>query len=304
MKEISEFLSYVLVQVKDYKLTVGSILMLFFVILITVVIKRGFKAVLHQTLVRKNHIDAGRENTISSLFNYLLYVIAFVVGIETVGFDISILLGASAALLVGVGLGLQDTFKDFFSGFVLLLEGVFKVGDVIEFNGMVCKVVRIDLRTSQVETRDGTVIIVPNGKLVNDNIINWSLNNADTRFEITVGVAYGSDTQKVKRLLYDIVGRHADVTRKDLLFVKFADFADSALVFQVYFWTRRQWVIEQIKSELRFQIDDAFRENNITIPFPQRDVHMFYPPQASTTDSINNSVNENGNSTGTESNRI
>tara|TARA_R110001592_G_scaffold325782_4_gene606347 strand:+ start:271315 stop:272199 length:885 start_codon:yes stop_codon:yes gene_type:complete len=277
MKELSDFLSLTLFSFKDYKLTVSSVLTLLLVILVTIAIKRSFKMLLHKTLVRKNVIDTGREKSISSLFNYVLYVIAFVVGIETIGVDITILIGASAALMVGVGLGLQDTFKDIFSGIVLLLEGVFKVDDVIEFNGIVCKVLRIDLRTSQVETRDGTVIIVPNGKLVNDNIINWSLNQADTRFKIVVGVAYGSDTAKVQRILYDIFGRHKDITRKDLLSVRFADFADSALTFEIYFWTRRQWVIEQIKSELRFEIDEAFRTHKISIPFPQRDVHVFYP---------------------------
>lgn len=277
MKEFSDFLAITIFSFKDYNLTVASVLTLVLVILITIAIKRLFKFVLHRTLVRKNLIDTGREKSISSLFNYVLYVVAFVVGIETIGVDITILIGASAALMVGVGLGLQDTFKDIFSGIVLLMEGVFKVDDVIEFNGIVCKVLRIDLRTSQVETRDGTIIIVPNGKLVNDNIINWSLNKADTRFKIVVGVAYGSDTAKVSRILYDIFGRHKDLTRKDLLSVRFADFADSALTFEVFFWTRKQWVIEQIKSELRFEIDEAFRKQNITIPFPQRDVHVFYP---------------------------
>jgi small-conductance mechanosensitive channel len=282
MKELSEFLSLTIFSFKNYKLTVSSVLTLLLVILVTIAIKRAFKMLLHRTLVRRNVIDTGRETSISSLFNYVLYVIAFVVGIETIGVDITILIGASAALMVGVGLGLQDTFKDIFSGIVLLLEGVFKVDDVIEFNGIVCKVLRIDLRTSQVETRDGTVIIVPNGKLVNDNIINWSLNHADTRFKIVVGVAYGSDTAKVQRILYDIFGRHKDITRKDLLSVRFADFADSALTFEIYFWTRRQWVIEQIKSELRFEIDEAFRTHKISIPFPQRDVHVFYPENEKT----------------------
>lgn len=276
MKEFSDFLATTIFSFKDYQLTVASVLTVVLVILITIAIKRLFKFVLHRTLVRKNVIDTGREKSISSLFNYVLYVVAFVVAIESIGVDITILLGASAALMVGVGLGLQDTFKDIFSGIVLLMEGVFKVDDVIEFNGIVCKVLRIDLRTSQVETRDGTIIIVPNGRLVNDNIINWSLNQADTRFKITVGVAYGSDTALVSRILYDIFGRHQDLTRKDLLSVRFADFADSALTFEVFFWTRKQWVIEQIKSELRFEIDEAFRKNNITIPFPQRDVHVFY----------------------------
>lgn len=282
MKELNDFLSLILISFNDYKLSVGSVLTLVLVILITIAVKKLFRIVLHRTLVRKNVIDGGREKSISSLFNYVLYVIAFVVGIEAVGVDITIIIGASAALMVGIGLGLQDTFKDIFSGIVLLVEGLFKVDDVIEFNGIICKVLRIDVRTSQVETRDGTVIIVPNGRLVNDNIINWSLNKADTRFKITVGVAYGSDTALVQRLLYDIVGRHKEITRKDLLSVRFADFADSSLTFQVYFWTRQQWVIEQIKSELRFEIDEAFRKNNIVIPFPQRDLHVFHKNKVET----------------------
>lgn len=246
------------------------------VLLILVVwgVKKGFQYLVHRAFVKRGKLDTGREYTIVTIFNYVLYTISILIGLELVGVDITVLIGASAALMVGIGLGLQDTFKDIFSGFVLLLEGVFKVGDVIEFEGTVCKVLRIDLRTSMVETRDGTVIIVPNGNLVNGNIINWSLNHADTRFYISVGVAYGSDTQLVTEILEKITKAHPDVTKKDRLFVKFADFGDSALMFEVYFWTRKQWDIERIKSKLRYEIDEAFRVNKISIPFPQRDLHI------------------------------
>ncbi len=274
MNKLESFLSQSIISVKHFNLTVSSLVAMVLLILVVWGVKKGFQYLVHRAFVKRGKLDTGREYTIVTIFNYVLYTISILIGLELVGVDITVLIGASAALMVGIGLGLQDTFKDIFSGFVLLLEGVFKVGDVIEFEGTVCKVLRIDLRTSMVETRDGTVIIVPNGNLVNGNIINWSLNHADTRFYISVGVAYGSDTQLVTEILEKITKAHPDVTKKDRLFVKFADFGDSALMFEVYFWTRKQWDIERIKSKLRYEIDEAFRVNKISIPFPQRDLHI------------------------------
>lgn len=274
MNKLESFLSQSIISVKHFNLTVSSLVAMVLLILVVWGVKKGFQFLVHRAFVKRGKLDTGREYTIVTIFNYVLYTISILIGLELVGVDITVLIGASAALMVGIGLGLQDTFKDIFSGFVLLLEGVFKVGDVIEFEGTVCKVLRIDLRTSMVETRDGTVIIVPNGNLVNGNIINWSLNHADTRFYISVGVAYGSDTQLVTEILEKITKAHPDVTKKDRLFVKFADFGDSALMFEVYFWTRKQWDIERIKSKLRYEIDEAFRVNKISIPFPQRDLHI------------------------------
>ena len=271
MEELTELLNTTLFQYQKLHLTVGSIVNLAIILVVLKILLRLFRAILKRAM---RGSDKAQEHTIFQVFKYFAYTIAIVLSIEALGFDVTIILGASAALLVGVGLGLQEVFRDVFSGIVLLFEGTFKVGDVIEIDGMVCQVRRIDLRTSQVETRDGVMVIVPNSRLVQENMVNWSLNKRDTRFQVTVGVAYGSDTQLVRKLLEETAKNHPSVTLKDQVFVKFHDFGDSALIFQLFFWTDKQWIIESIKSELRFRIDQTFRDHGVKIPFPQRDLHV------------------------------
>lgn len=232
------------------------------------------RVLLFKAIGKGNKSGKARALRLFQLVRYLVYILAVAVCIETLGFDLTLILGASAALLVGIGLGLQEVFRDVFSGIVLLLEGIFQVGDVIEIEGMVGRVMQIDLRTSKVETRDGTFVIMPNSKLVTEKLINWSINRQETRFHITVGVAYGSNTELVTRILNEVAHSHPKISKTEPIWVKFEDFGESSLVFKLFFWTRSQWEIEQIKSELRYAIDAAFREEKITIPFPQRDLHL------------------------------
>ena len=235
---------------------------------------RGFKLFIHRQFSKKNIIDRGKEYTITKLTQYVAYVIGIYIALELIGVDLGIVLGASAALLVGVGLGLQNVFNDIVSGFILLFEGTFKVGDVIEFDNTVARVNRIDIRTSKITTRSGTSIIVPNSQLVNDHIINWSHNNEETRFSVKVGVAYGSDTALVRELLIKCAKSHPDIIKHREILVRFDDFGDSSLNFEVFFWAKNTWLVENLRSDLRYKIDQAFRDNKVTIPFPQRDLHI------------------------------
>jgi small-conductance mechanosensitive channel len=173
-----------------------------------------------------------------------------------------------------VGLGLQETFKDLFSGVILLFERRAEVGDVVEVDGLIGTVKRIGVRTSLVETRDNIVVIVPNSRLIVQHFVNWSHNDNKARFYIQVGVAYGSDTELVRQLLLDIARSNAEVIRHPAPFVRFVDFGNSSLDFQLHFWSHEFIRIEDVKSDMRFKIDQAFRENGVTIPFPQRDVWM------------------------------
>lgn len=271
---MEEILDYTLIEYHQVKITIWSLISIILIYLGLKFILRFLSMFIHRSFTKSGRIDKAKEYTILQICRYILYTIAIVMVIQSFGFDISKILVASAALLVGVGLGLQEVFRDIFSGIVLLFEGTFKVGDVIEINGIVAQVKKIDLRTSKVETRDGTVIIVPNSKLVNENIINWSLNQKDTRFAITVGVAYGSDTEKVRYTMAKCVRSHPSVSKSEAVMIFFEDFGDSALVFSAYFWTAHQWNIPRIKSDIRFSIDKAFRDEGIQIPFPQRDLHI------------------------------
>ena len=131
------------------------------------------------------------------------------------------------------------------------------------------------MRTSKIQTRDDFIIIVPNHKLISDNIINWSHLRTKTRFNIKVGVAYGSDTNLVKTILLKCAENRPEIASTPEAFVRFTDFGDSSLDFQLFFWTSETFSVEHIKSNLRFIIDQEFKTHGIRIPFPQRDVHFF-----------------------------
>ena len=209
------------------------------------------------------------------LVSYFVYTLAVLIALETVGIDVTILLAGSAALLVGIGLGVQQIFNDFTSGIILLFGGTVRVGDIVEFDQTVGRVIEIDFRTSKIKTRDGITLIVPNSHLVSDNVINWTEGDDLTRFAVEVGVAYGSDTSLVERLLREVAEAHQSVSKERPVRVQFANFGDSALEFRLLFWAENTWEIEFVRSQLRFQIDQKFRENNVRIPFPQRDVHFY-----------------------------
>ncbi len=193
---------------------------------------------------------------------------------QTLGIRVSLLLAGSAALLVGVGLGLQQTFNDLVSGLILLFEGNVRVGDIIEINTLIGRVIAIGVRTSKVETRENVTIIVPNSKFIVDNVINWSHNKKLTRFTITVQASYNSDPGIVRQSLMKSVKQHRDVVDKPAPIVRLQDFGEIGLHFDLLFWTHNIWRIESLKSEIRFSILKDFKENNITIPFPQRDLHI------------------------------
>jgi len=258
-----------------FKFSVGNIFIIVFIFFVAGFIARVMRLALRKNLSKRDWIDKGKEFIILKLLTYLIYMIAFIVAIESIGADLSSLLLASAALLVGVGLGMQHIFDDIISGFILLFEGTFKVGDIIELdNGIVARVARIDVRTSKVISRDGNFLIIPNSLLTKNIINNWSHGNQLTRFKIEMGVAYGSDTTKVRDILYECAVRHPQVSKQETIIVRFTDFADSALRFEVIFWANQTWMIETVKSDLRFEIDRRFREEGVKIPFPQRDLHV------------------------------
>ncbi len=221
---------------------------------------------------KQKEINVGSQFAINRLLTYFVLVIAVVATLQYVGINLTVLLGGTAALLVGVGLGLQQTFNDLICGIILLFERTVEVGDVVDLQGLIGRVKRIGLRTSLVETRDNFSVIVPNSKLVGDNVINWSHTDAKARFKVSVGVAYGSDTQLVKQILHEVAAQHTKVARRPEPIVRFANFGESALDFELIFWSRELMPIENIKSDLRFAIDQRFREAKVAIPFPQRDV--------------------------------
>ena len=258
-----------------YHLTIADLIYIVAAYMVVRAILYAFRVAITRVGIARS-IETGKIYTIRKLVAYALYTFWAILSLEHIGIDITLFLAGSAALLVGVGLGLQNVFTDFVSGFVLLFDGTIRVGDVIEVDGLVARVQRIDIRTSKVITRTGIVMVLPNSKITSNAVTNWSLEDTATRFNVTVGVKYGSDVRLVERLLLQAASESDKVDHQRKAFVVFTDFGDSALMFDLRFWSASLWEMDIVKSDLRFRIDALFREHNITIPFPQRDVN-FYP---------------------------
>lgn len=227
---------------------------------------------------KQKNIDLGAQYAVNQLVSYVGYFIAILMSMKALGINATLVWGGAAALLVGIGLGLQQTFNDFFSGIVLLFERTVKVGDIVEMDTFVGTIKKIGLRASIVEARDSVSVIVPNSKLVNQNVINWTHISHKVRFSISLGVAYGSDTVLVKKLLLEAANNNEGILNYPSPFVRFNNFGDSSLSFELFFFTKQLIAEEDTKSDLRFEIDALFRENNVKIPFPQTDVYVHNAP--------------------------
>ncbi|MFQ3173316.1 MAG: small-conductance mechanosensitive channel [Flavobacterium sp.] len=267
---MKKIIDYTLFQDGDFNIKVINLLKVFvFLIVVTLLLK-----IIRKAIFRVDKIDVAKKYSIYSLVKYLVIVISIISGLQMFGFNLSVLVAGSAALLVGIGLGLQNLFSDFVSGIILLVDSSVKVNDVIELNGLVCTVQDINLRTTTVLTRDDKYIILPNSDLTRNQLINWTHSDLASRFEVTVGVDYSSDIHEVIKLLKQAVDSQKGILKEPNPFIRFTDFGDSSLNFSVIFWSEELFRIENTKSDLRITIYELFKENNVTIPFPQRVVHI------------------------------
>lgn len=273
MEELNQLLNFELYVYQHHSLTVFEVVtatLLFFTTkLILWLIK---KALDRET--RIHNIDTGNSFAIFQIIKYFIWIIVVIFMLEIVGVKISVLLAGSAALLVGIGLGLQQTFNDILSGVLLLFEKSVKVGDILDIDGEIVIIEEIGLRTSQAKTRMNIVILIPNSIITTNKVINWSNQSRRTQFVINVGVAYGSDVNLVMKLLQDAATSHNEVLEDSTVQVRLSNFGSSSLDFSLLFSSVNIFEIERIKSDIRIVIEKKFQANDISIPFPQLDVHM------------------------------
>jgi len=267
---MNEILDYSIIEIGNFDLKVLSLVKLLAYLIAIFIFLQFAKKIIY----RPKRMDISRKFAIYSLFKYVTFVFAIIFGLQILGFNLSVLLAGSAALLVGVGLGLQNLFSDFVSGIIILVESSVKVGDVIEVNGLVCKVQIINLRTTTVLTREDKYIILPNSDLTRNQLINWTHSNILSRFEIAVNVDYSSDVSLVMRLLKQAASEHKAVLKDPKPSVRFDDYGESSLRFLLFIWSEEVFRVENVKSEIRVRIFELFKENKVTIPFPQRVVHI------------------------------
>jgi small-conductance mechanosensitive channel len=273
VSSVSDFLNYRLIHVQDYSLYVWQLLLIIAIFIFTKLLLLGLKVVLNRAWKRR-HVDRGTRFAIFQIIRYVAWFIALIAMLQLSGVHLTVLLAGGAALLVAIGLGLQTLFIDLVSGFVILVEGTIKVDDVIEVDGDVVRVKRIGLRTSKVQNRDDIILILPNSKIANNKVINWSHNQFQARFRVNVSVAYGSDIDLVMKVLAESAAEHPNCNHQLPPKARLVNFGDSGLVFELLFYSENLFRIEQTKADIRAIITKKFRAHQITIPLPQRDLHL------------------------------
>jgi len=223
---------------------------------------------------RFSTLDEGKRFIVHRMVSSVVWTLATLFVLSVLGLNLTAIWAGSAALLVGVGIGLQGFFNDVISGFVLLFEGGVAVGNILEVDGQLVKVERIDLRSTRVVSVKGELLVLPNAKMAGDAVINLSQGGPSSRIDVAVGVAYGSDVQRVKDLLLEAISEQPEIRKSPEPAVFFQDFGDSSLDFSVMGWLDHSWDRMAIKSRVREAIDAKFRAHGVAIPFPQRDLHL------------------------------
>ena len=270
MKSFFELLNYEFHLGKSITLTPKLVLLAIFIYFFTGLLLKLIRRVVSRALDEEAR---DKFKGIFTFFNYFVYTIVTLILFDTIGLNLTTLFAASAALLVGIGLALQTFIQDIISGVFILADQSVHVGDIIQVDGQVGKVERIQLRTTRAVTRDNRVLIIPNHKFMASILYNWTENGTLTKEVVAVGVAYNSDINQVRELLLNVAREHSMVLKKPAPVVLFNDFGESSLDFELLFSINKSFESNIVKSDIRFAIDKAFRENNIEIPFPQRVVH-------------------------------
>ena len=273
MEFFNNFLEFELLTIGKYSLKVSTLILVLLIIIITKIILWFIKkSVFRKTKI--NQFNQDNSITLFKIIKYVIWVIAFGIILESIGVKVSLLLAGSAALLVGVGLGLQQTFNDVISGIILLSEKTIRVSDILEIDGKIIQIQEIGLRTSKGLNTDDISIIMPNSLITTNKVINWSHQKKQNRFRIEVGVAYGTNVEFVIKILEESAKEHPDVNDKKHIEARLVNFGNSSLDFQVLFYSSTIFGSDRMKSDIRRTITQKFIENNITIPFPQMDVHV------------------------------
>ncbi len=275
LTELKQYLSIELFTLFKHTFTFGELLL---IPMVLVVGSWFIRKLAHLATFRLRKTGASADTV--HLFKRIFYIIAFTILIVTMLEMLSVPLTAfaflSGAIAIGVGFGAQNIINNFISGWILMWERPIRIGDFLEVDNARGSVEAINTRSTRIRRIDGVHMLIPNSKLLENTVINWTLIDRLTRTSVKVGVAYGSPCKKVAELIEQAVTVQENILAEPKPVVIFEDFGDNALVFEVYFWVNAtvERDLRQIRSAVRFEIDDLFNQAGIVIAFPQRDVHV------------------------------
>jgi len=254
--------------------TLGGVLLFVASVWTAFWLARTIRVVLRDDVLPNMDLPRGVGNSISTLTYYAVMTLGVMVALAAAGFQVSQLAFIVGALGVGIGFGLQNVVNNFVSGLILMFERPIQPGDVVEVSGTSGKVREIGMRATTLSTFEGADVVVPNGMLLNEKLINWTLSDMDRRIDVNVGVAYGTDPNRVLQLLMDVTRSTDGIAKQPEPTVLFAGFGANSLDFSIRSWTNNfdEWV--KIRSALTVRVHDALKDAGIEIPFPQHDLHL------------------------------
>jgi small-conductance mechanosensitive channel len=261
------------IAIGSLKLSIKGIILAIIIIFITHMAARVGRALLKEKILDKRLLDRGLKDSILTITSYLGWGLGLILALGILGVDTTSLAVIFGALSIGIGFGLQNIFNNFISGLILLFERPIQVGDYVEVGGLWAEVKKINVRATVVQTFDNASVIIPNSEFISQQVTNWSFKDKRMRRSLEIGVAYGSDIDLVQKTLLDIAQQKPEVLKFPRPEVLFVDHGDSALIFRLRIWVDVDdyWTAS---SQIRCDIDRRFRELNIEIAFPQRDLHI------------------------------
>jgi len=275
LAQVKTFLDVPLLPVGDTRFTLWMLVYLLVLFGLLVYLTGKLRSWITDHLLARTHVELGLRQAVGSIVRYLLIAIGFAIILQTAGVDLSALTVLAGGLGIGVGFGLQNITNNFISGLIILFERPIKVGDRIDVGGVTGDVVDISPRATTVVTNDNIAVIVPNSEFIASKVTNWSYTNRDVRLNFPVGVSYKSEPELVRRLLLEVAAAHPGILQERRADVLLQEFGDSSLNFVLRVWTREYATTPGVlRSELNYAIWKKFKEHDIEIPFPQRDLHI------------------------------
>jgi small-conductance mechanosensitive channel len=274
LARVREVLNYPLLKVGEGTVTLAGIVGLIVLVISVLVLERIVRRQLVNRLLRRTRLDLPLQYALGRITGYVFIALGIYVALQLVGINLTSLAFIAGAVGVGIGFGLQNIVNNFVSGLIILAERPIAIGDRIEVSGVAGRVTRMSLRSTTVVTNDNISIIVPNADFITQPVTNWSHGDPRVQIRLALGVAYGSDLEKLQRVLLQVAAENSHV-KDPAPSVYFIGFGDSSLNFELGLWTQDMTHSpRRFRSELYFAVEKALRANEIEIPFPQRDLHL------------------------------
>jgi small-conductance mechanosensitive channel len=262
--------------IKGSDIELGNIIIGFILLILGLGLTNYLSRQIVMLIPRRFQEDISVKKSLETIFKYILFVFVLLFVLSVVGIPLTAFTVIGGGFAIGFGLGSQHLVNNFLSGLVLMMERPLKVGDIVEMENHRGTVEHIGGRSTRIRTFENYRLVMPNSKLLENTVVNWSLVDNFLRREINVGVAYGSPVWKVHDLILKAVKDHPAIENQPEPIVLFTDFGNSALMFKTYFWIQLSEEINPliVESDVRFRIDELFRDTGIVIAFPQLDIHL------------------------------